>query len=165
MFIWVGCCIMADLRSGFNCWNFSCNFAICVRCRGKRESPCIVLSHFTVSCRILLKELDKSLERVLNVYIILMWKVYRGIGWCRHKLECSILMNQPFSDSVYQSNIQDVSKNALTDLFTWKWKKEKVYINIARKWVCLDFNLKITLNNTYLNCVILFFSFYYRAMW
>jgi len=63
---------MADLRSGFNCWNFSCNFAICVRRRGERESPCIVLSHFTVSYRKLLKELDKSLEREVNVHIILM---------------------------------------------------------------------------------------------
>jgi hypothetical protein len=72
MCIGVGCCQMADLRSGFNCWNFSCNFAICVRSEGERESPCIVLSHCTVSCRKLLIELDKKLGHMINVYIILM---------------------------------------------------------------------------------------------
>ena len=63
---------MADLRSGFNCWNFRCNFAICARRRGERESPCVVLSHLTVSCRKLLKQFDKSLGHLVNVYIILM---------------------------------------------------------------------------------------------
>ena len=90
MFIGVGCCKIADLRSGFNCWNFSCNFAICVRRRGERGRLCIVLSHFAVSCRKLLKELDKNLGHMINVYIILMWKVYRGIGWYRRKLESII---------------------------------------------------------------------------
>ena len=65
-----------------------------VRARGRVRA--LWVSHLTVSCRKLLKELDKKFGHMMNVYIILMWKVYRGIGWCRHKLECSILMNQPF---------------------------------------------------------------------
>lgn len=64
----VGCYEMADLRSGFNCWNFSCNFAICVGRTDERGSPCV--SHFTVSCRKLLKELDTNLGHMINVYII-----------------------------------------------------------------------------------------------
>jgi hypothetical protein len=42
--------------------------------------PRIVLSHCTVSFRKLLKEFDKNLGYMINVYILLMWKVYRGIG-------------------------------------------------------------------------------------
>jgi hypothetical protein len=37
---------MTDLRSWFNCWNFSCSYAVCLRNEGERGSLVLVCVSF-----------------------------------------------------------------------------------------------------------------------